>query len=368
MARTKTTKQYLDDRGAQWSDDDGLQRAEHYGEPDREYAAVVDEGLGIIDRGERDVLVISGDDAVPWLQGLVTNDLHGLVEEGNGHRNAFVNTTGRFVGETRILHLPRMLLLDLEPGNLDEGLYAHLRQHVILEDVELADRSDTSTRLGLYGQRAASVLTELADWEHDLSQRPAFFGTWSRWRGRDLIAQRVIWNRQPGFEICCDVETAVPLLEALDEKLGVLPLFGHRTFETLRIEDGVPRFGAELHDRVIPLEADFDDAIAYDKGCYLGQEIIARLDSRGVPAKRLRRVVLETDEVPEGGVSVRSDDDKEKKIGHVESAVFAPRFDAPVALAFVKRNYNDLGNTVRIEGAEGRLEPLMTLPSVGESD
>ncbi len=363
MGRTEVTENFLQERGAEWTSDDELRRVDHYGDPDAEYEAVAQGGLAIMERGRRDTLVISGEDAVPWLQGLVTSDLHELVDEGNGQRTAFVNTTGRFVGEARVLHLPELLLLDMEPGTLDGGLYSHLRQHIILEKVNLDDRSDATARVGFFGERAAEVLERLADWKYPPGERPPFHGSWSRWSGRDLIVQRVVWSRLPGFEICCDVDTVVPLMEAIETLEGSLPLIGHRTFETMRIEDGVPRFGTELHDRVIPLEAHFDDAISYEKGCYLGQEIIARLDSRGIPAKLLRRVVLDGKEVPQPGTTVYSVDD-EKKIGHVESAAYSPRHDAPVALAFVKRNHNDIGNTVCIDDAEGRLQPLLDLTAL----
>ncbi len=361
MGRTEQTRKYLEERRASWSADEARRRVLHYGAPDAEYDAIVDDGLGIVERGARDTLVVHGDDTIPWLQGLVTNDLHDLHDEGSGHRNAFVNTTGRFVGEARILHLPQLLMLDLEAGTLNGGLYSHLRQHIIMEDVTLEDRSEATARIGVYGSQTASLLEKLTSWEHELSSRPPFYGSWSRWKGGDLIAQRVVWSRQPGFEISCAVETVVPLLDAIESIHGSLPLVGHEAFEALRIEDGIPRFGVELHDRVIPLETDFDDAIAYDKGCYLGQEIIARLDTRGIPAKRLRRVVLDGNTTPEPKTPVYSADGDDKKIGHVESAAFSPRLDAPVALAFVKRNYNDIENTVRIDEIHGHLEPLMDL-------
>lgn len=361
MGRSEAIEKRLEARGATWISDGDVPVVDHCGDPDAEYRAVVDGGLAAIERGERETLVITGADAVPWLQGLVTNDLHRLVDEGNGQRNAMVNTTGRFVGEVRILHVPELLVLDLEAGTLGGGLLSHLRQHVIMEDVELDDRSEATWRLGVYGERAATVLGEFADWEHDLADRPLFYGSWARWQGRDLIAQRVVWSEVPGFELSCAVEDAADVLEGLKESVDDLPLFGHRTFETLRIESGVPRFGVELHDKIIPLEAGFYDAIDFDKGCYLGQEIIARLDTLGTPAKLLRRVVVDGDEVPKEGTSIYPVEGSDRAIGSVESATYSPAFDAPVALAYIKRKHNEIGNEVRVgEGdLRGRLDDIL---------
>lgn len=298
MGRTEELEIRLTELGAHWIEGSTAKVVEHYGDPGAEYSAIADGALGIMERGERETVVLSGSDTIPWLQGLVTGDLHELVDEGNGQRNAWVNTTGRFVGEARLLHLPELLFLDLEAGTLSGGLMSHLRRHIILEDVTIVDRSEASARIGLYGESCAESLGDFAEWEHKISERPPFYGTWGRWRGEDIIAQRVVWSDLPGFELTCDVGAAESLIEALLEIDEQTLMIGEQTFETLRIEAGIPRFGVELHEKVIPLEASFDDAVAFDKGCYLGQEIIARLDTLGTPAKLLRRVILDGGNVP----------------------------------------------------------------------
>jgi len=361
LSRTEETKQLLDERGARWTQRGGTAVVDDFGEPEAEYQSMVAGDLGLIERGERETLVISGPEAIPWLQGLVTNDLHDLVEPGSGQRNAVVNTTGRFIADPRVLHIPELLVADLEPGTLTGGLWSHLRGQIILEDVDLDDRSEATGRIGVYGRSAAQLLDDLADWERAVGDCAPFCGTWGRWNGHDLVVQRMVWNQWPTFEIFCDVGIVAQLLEALD-RLGDEPTwFGDRVFENLRIEAGIPRFGVELDDKVIPLEAGFDDAIAYDKGCYLGQEIIARLDTRGTPAKILRRVIVDGDEVPTSESEILEADGGERSIGDVRSATYSSRLDAPVALAYVKRKYNELGNLVVIDGMEGTLEGLLAV-------
>lgn len=365
MARTQQTKDLLNEMGAQWTKVAEQDVVAHFGDPEAEYRAILEHGVGLIERGERETLVLSGDDTIPWLQGMITSDLHQLIEEGRGQRTSFVNTTGRFIAEARVLHLPEMLLLDLEPGSLEAGLLSHMRRHIIMEKVKIADQSEKTARLGLIGPGAAKLLGELTAWSSPPSKLKPFCGAWGEYDGQDLIVQRVVWSELPFFDLICDVQAAPQIIKALQKLDPELPLFGFETFETFRIEAGVPRHGAELHDRVIPLEAAFDDAIAYDKGCYLGQEIIARLDTRGVPAKLLRRVILSGDEIPEKGAPLYGEDGEGRKIGDVESARYSPQFQAPVALAFVRRNFNDIGATVTIDGQKGRLEPLLDLREIG---
>lgn len=361
MGRSETTIERLEASGAQWTDLGEVQAVDHYGDVQAEYMRVVEGGLGIIERGERETLIIGGDDAVPWLQGLVTSDIHALVDEGNGQRTSMVNTTGRFVGEARILHLPELLFLDLEPGTLQGGMWGHLRRHIILEKVKLDDRSAQTARLGVYGRDAAELLSEIATWVHPLADRPPFFGTWGSLDDMDLIAQRVVWFEQPGFEISCALDAVPRILDAIEKNRRHLPLFGRQAFEILRIEAGVPRFGQELHDKVIPLEAGFEDAIAFEKGCYLGQEIIARLDTLGTPAKMLRRLVFDGDKLPEKDTDLFDPEKATKKVGHIESAVHSFEFDAPVALAFIKRGFNDIDSRVVVDGMEGTIWPLLDI-------
>lgn len=317
-------------------------------------------GLGLFDRTPRDTLVITGDDTIPWLQGLVTSDLHHLVEEGSGQRTTFVNTKGRFVGEARILHLPEMLFLDLEPESLEAGLLSHLRRQIINEKVKLSNRSAQTARIAIIGEHAEALLKEFATWQGDIQDLKPFHGTWGSREDQDLILYRPIWSLVPFFEIACAMDYREELLETLQSLTSGIPLLDPLTFEILRTEAGVPRYSQELTDKVIPLEANFQDAIAYDKGCYLGQEIIARLDTLGTPAKLLRLIVLDGDEIPAPGTEVFAQE-SEKSVGKIESAVYSPHYEAPLAFAYVKRGFNDLGAQVLVGGQLGQLAPLLDM-------
>ena len=237
---------------------------------------------------------------------------------------------------------------------------SHLNNHILMEKVTLDDRSDHTARIGVYGRHTHDLLGQLGNWSTDPEDIPPFHGAWTRWRGEDLIAHHSPWMEAPGLEIICAAGVAPDLLEHLEHLFDGdrMPTFGHQAFEVLRIEAGIPRHGVELDDRVIPLEATFDDAIDYDKGCYLGQEIIARLDTLGTPAKLLRKVHLDTPVAPEPDTDVLPEDGEGRAIGSVKSSIFSPQSGCAVAMAFIKRGHNDIGHTVRIGDQLGTLAPL----------
>lgn len=333
----------------------------------REFDAMREAGLGLI-RRERDALVIYGDDAVPWMQGLVTNDLRELAEPGSGQRSAFVNTTGRFISDARILHIQDVLLLDLEPGILKETLLTHLRRHIIMEEVRLDDRTQATAHLGVWGPAAAERLAALGTFDAPPASLKSFHGTTGALYGHGAILWRLPWTKAPYFELTCDTSVAQDLMDSLSQEM---PIFGDETFEILRVEAGVPAMGRELHEKAIPLEARFDDAISYEKGCYLGQEIIARLDTLGTPAKLLRQLRIPGDEVPPVGAPIFPESGEGRPIGHVESAVKSFD-DGVIALAYIKRKHNESGALVSVhadpeaDDPRGMIATLQVLPDVTE--
>ncbi|RAL21161.1 hypothetical protein DL240_13590 [Lujinxingia litoralis] len=370
MAMSSAFRAWLQERGALLVGEGPQERVVCVGEPAHEDQEGVDgvreQGLGWVAREPRETLVLGGEDAIPWLQGLVTSDLMHLAEEGRGQRTTWVNHTGRFVGEGRLLHFPEALIMDLEAGTLEGGLLGHLKRHIILEKVTLEDRSAQTTVLGLYGRGASMVLEQAGSWAHRLSpgSRPMFAGTWGQVAGQGVVVQRVPWCVDEAYELRIDREQVLAVIAAIEDAVGrPLPLCGEAGFERMRLEAGVPRFGVELHAKVIPLEAGFEDAIAYDKGCYLGQEIIARLDTRGTPAKMLRRVRLRGSEAPAVGalVEARLDGAWTKK-GEVVSVARAIRGPGYRALVSMKRGAYDVGQEVRLGDESAELEALSSLP------
>ncbi len=327
-----------------------------FDDEDAEYWAIRRDGAGLVDRMARGTLVITGEEAVPWLQGLVTSDLLDLQEPGAGLWTTATDVNGRIVADLRVLHVPEMLVVDVEPGVLQETLYAHLDQQIIMEDVELSDRSASTGRIGVFGADASEIIEEAGTWEASIGGLAAFDGTWGRMDGRDVIVQHIRWVGEPGFQLTIDREAAADVWRALERAGGerIQPA-GATAVETARIEAGVPRYGEELDDDVIPLEAGLRDQISFEKGCYTGQEVIARLDTLGEPAKKLRTLVFDGGAAPRIGASVEREG---REVGDVASSVWSPLMETPIALAFVKRGAYQLGETVEVEGREAEVREL----------
>jgi folate-binding protein YgfZ len=350
--RQQAFRKRLDELGARWATWRDAEVVEHFGDPDSEYQSVIEGGAGLVDFAARDTMVITGSDTVPWLQGLVTSDLMELQSEGTGQQTTVVNAKGRLVAEMRLLHMPEMFVADLEFGNLREGCLGHLRHHIITEDVQIHDRSESTAKFGVFGEAAASALERAGAWEHAVAHLERHHGTWGALDDLDVVLQRCDWIGEPGFLVSCARSVQLAVWNVLHEFSTPI---GHDTFETLRLEAGVPRFGSELDETIIPLEAELDHTIAYDKGCYLGQEIIARLDTLGTPAKLLRTLVFDGGAAPTEGAQLQVDG---RKAGFVASSVWSPRLKTPIALAYVKRKYNDIGDIVEVEGRDATVQPL----------
>lgn len=346
----------LDDLGATWGEWNDVPVVRDYEEGDAEYWSIRRDGAGIVDRMERETLVVTGDEAVPWLQGLVTADLLELQEPGAGQRNYATDVNGRTVSDLRILHVPEMLFVDLEPGTLEGGFQSHLEQQIIMEEVELADRTATTGRIGVFGPAASEVVERLGDWERPVGAVDEFDGTWGWVDGEDVIVQRVRLTGGLGFDLSFDRSAAADIWSALERAGGEeTRSAGHQAVETARIEASVPRFGAELDEEIIPLEAGLREHIDFEKGCYTGQEVIARLDTLGEPAKLLRTLVFDGGAAPEVGADVEHDG---REVGEVVNAVWSPLVESPIALAYVKRGSNEVGTTVEVEGRQADVEQL----------
>lgn len=357
--RTEEYTRRLDAAGAQWSHatDDVPQHVVCFETPQLEYAHIQKGGLGLIDACARDTLLAEGDDVVTWLQGLVTNDVFALAQPGAGQRTHAVNHIGRTIADIRIAHLMDMLIMDFEPGNLAAGFLKHLRQHIIMEKVRLHDRSSEVARITLIGDDAPQVLDQLADPE-DLTRTLRIHHATTGYLGTDVTIQRVEWAGTWGFDIMMERREAHRVWDKLIAQPNAKPV-GFDALEVLRKEAGIPRFGSEYDERVIPIEADLNDTINYDKGCYLGQEVIHRLDTRGRPAKMLRAIV------PQEDIALASEQilyiDK-KKVGVLRSAFHSPKAGRHIGLAYVKRGAYDSDTLLDVLLEDGTRSPARVVP------
>jgi tRNA-modifying protein YgfZ len=284
---------------------------------DLEYRAVT-EACGLLDRSERGKLALSGGGAKEFLQGQVSNDIEALTP-GHGCYAAFLTPKGKMLGDLRILDAGDELLLDTERVALQD-LFNMIRRFSLGFDVQLHKRTMQSGLLSLLGPSAEEVagVDGLGAAEHD-HVAVEIAG----------VAVRAI-RTDLGVDLLCDAERTDELAEAL-EAAGAPPV-SETVADTVRIEHGRPRYGVDLDDTVIPQEADLNArAVSFTKGCYVGQETVARLYYRGKPNRQLRGLRLA--EPAWTGAEITFGD---RVVGRVGSVAESPGLGA-VALAVVRR-------------------------------
>lgn len=309
-----------------------------------EYRAMT-EGCGLIDRSERGKLALTGTDRRTFLAGQVTNDIEGL-EAGRGCYAAFLTHKGKMLGDLRVLAVEDEgaepeLLLDTERPTL-QALFDMIRRFKIGYDVELHKRTVQRGLLSLVGPAARAVAgAEDLPGEEHAHRRGEIAG-----RPVRLIVTDV------GVDVLCDAEATDAVRGAL-LAAGATPA-SEEAGEILRVEHGRPRYGHEIDDTTIPQEAGLNErAVSFTKGCYVGQETVARLFYRGKPNRHLRGLKLSEPVAP--GAELRLG---ERVVGKLASAVVSPSH-GPIGLALVRREAAP-GDSVDVAG--GATAQVVELP------
>jgi tRNA-modifying protein YgfZ len=282
-----------------------------------EYLAIT-EGCGLLDRSDRGKLALSGAEAKSFLQGQVTNDVEALAA-GEGCYTAFLTPKGKMLGDLRVLDAGDDLLLDTERTAL-QALFNMIRLFSVGYDAQLHKRTLERGLLSLIGPTADAVLGESAPRRVEHSHQPVELAT---------VKARAI-RTDVGIDLLCDAADTEALAEALAE-LGAASV-SEPAAEILRIEHGRPRYGVDLDETVIPQEAGLNErAVSFTKGCYVGQETVARLYYRGKPNRHLRG--LRSDDPMTAGEELHV---AGRLVGRLTSAVTSPRL-GHIGLALVRR-------------------------------
>ena len=303
------------------------------------------EGAAIVDRSTVVTIQLTGNDRRSYLQGLLTNDIAALTP-GTGCYAAMLTAQGRMMTDMRVLELGDKVLVEV-PAHVAPAIREHLDRFVFAEDVQVADVG-SRVELGLYGPKALDVL-QRAGVE---GSAPARANDVSRVRigGRDALLVRSD-AVGPGYDLIVDAGDGEAVAAALrDAGAGTA---GASDVEAVRIEHAYPLFGVDMDADTIPLEAGLEErAISRSKGCYVGQEVIVRVQDRGHGrvARRLVPLTLNaTDSVPASGARISSGD---REIGRVTSAAWSPGLARPIALGYVHRDFVEPGTHVSVDGAD----------------
>ncbi len=310
----------------------------HYGDPAAEYRAVR-ESTGVIDRSMLGKVTVTGRDRQAFLQGMLTNDVKSL-QPGQGTAAAFLDAHGKVMALLHLYALDDRLLIQL-PANLTAKTLQTLDHFLISEKAYFESADEAFAVLAVQGPGARDLLSALAGREIDLAphqhQEVAIAGA----------PVRVIHRREggvAGFHCWTVALHAAPLWGAL-ANAGARPV-GMEALEALRVEAGIPWYGTDVDDTVILPETRQEALVSYNKGCYIGQEVVARVKYRGHVNRALSGLVLANDRVPGQGAKVMADG---KEVGRITSAVRSPALGKAIALGYVRREHFEPGSVVAVD-------------------
>jgi len=287
---------------------------------------------------------VTGEDRVRWLNGMVTNAIQPL-KNGEGNYNFLLTVQGRIQGDATIFAEPDALLMETAASQVP-GLMILLDRFIIMDDVELADATGSQSGLLIAGPKAASFLTQIGLNVEDLGVLEKQTMSWNAAQISVLHTESPLI---PRFELWADANTTQKLFEALQSAGAVF--CDAQSLEWLRILEGTPLYGTDIRDRELPQETGQTRALHFSKGCYLGQEIVERIRSRGNVHRTFSAFRLEG-ELPVAGAPLEADG---KQVGEITSvaAIPLPADDGTIvqlALGYIRREALDRGLPLHYAG------------------
>lgn len=337
---------------------DGLLTPTDFGDTLREYRAVREAGAGLLDLSARARFRVTGTEAILFLNGLITNDMK-VLAENEWMPALFPNVQGRLIASVRVLRLPDttaekdgvpVFLLDTEAATHDQ-VFQTISRFTLAGDFKVEDLTELTTCISIQGKAAKSIVQRTSGIASPLEANQL---RRIKWNDSELILVHCTHTSEDGYDIFVDASAAADLWDRLLLE-GAQPT-GSNTFEVLRIEAGIPRFGVDMNDEMVVSETNLDDAISFTKGCYIGQEIVARIKYRGHVAKKITGVVF--DSSAEAGEKLSAADGKE--VGVITSVTFSPTLGKWSALAVVRYQYLSPGTEVSIERGPENVRGVVT--------
>lgn len=333
----------------------------HYGDALAEYRALC-QTAGLLDLSFRGRVCLTGADRLRFLNGQVTNNVKGL-QPGRGCYAALLTAKGKMESDLHVHCLAEELLLDFEPG-LTSRIVGRLERYMVADDVAVVDVKPHFGLLSVQGPRAGAAVDALRLFP-SLPDQPMHSVSGNVEGIGDCVLVCNARLGTNGFDVFLPVaameSAARRLLEAVRAEGGGIT--GWDAMEMARIEAGVPRFGQDMDETNIPLEAGLEArAVSYTKGCYIGQEVINRIHSIGQVTKSLRGLRLDSSlpTLPERGAKLLCEG---KEVGYVTSAIQSPSLNTSIALGYVRKEVNQTGNRLTlVSGGRETEARIVALP------
>ena len=318
--------------------------------------------FGIIDLSNRGKLRLSGKEHLKLLQGMITNDVVEL-EDSKGVYATSLTPKGKIITDMRVHKLEGYTLIDLEPG-INETYGAHLLKYRLSYKADIEDITESHSLFHLCGPGSVDFLRKTLK----LSNIPKdeFDSVKLNMHGGELLIIKVNRTGETGFDFYAEVGTGFKVwTDLIDSGMedGLKP-FGISTLETLRIEAGIPVLGIDMDENTIPIEAGLWNALDFEKGCYIGQEVVARIKWRGrVNWHLVGFKINEFKDTLKSGCELFIGD---KKVGRITSSVFSPTMGTTIALGYIRREFKEEGVSVDIvlEDNSGLKAAVSILPFI----
>jgi len=326
------------DHGATFREVGGRRVVDNYGRPERTHRAVRNV-VGVCEFGYG-VLVVTGEDRVDYVDNAVSNRVPDT--DGEGVYALLLDPQGRVETEMYVYNAGERLLV-FTPPQVAAELAAEWQEKTFIQDVDIRVGTDEFATFGVHGPKAtekiASVLHQAAAPEAPLSFDRGELGD----VGVSVIRTDNLAGEE-SYDVVCGADGADRVFDTLVNRgLNAVP-FGYRTWETLTVEAGSPLFDSEI-EGALPNDLGLRNALDFEKGCYVGQEVVSRVENQGYPRSRLVGLTLDT--VPETGAAVFAGDEH---LGEVTRAVDSPTREAPIAMASVDWDAPEDGLTVQVDG------------------
>jgi tRNA-modifying protein YgfZ len=322
-----------------------------FGDPAAEYAAVRQSAI-LVDRSHRHRLVISGAKAAATLAGLVTNDVAALAP-GQGQYAAALTPKGKIVADLRIFALDGGEFLIDAPPRAAEGWMGIVRKYINPRFAKWEERSGSMATIGVFGVSAARIVAAVTDIPAAaLAALEPYAHVNATVNGAHVMVARTPDAGVEGFELFAPAEGCADLWRSL-ASTGARPA-GMSAWDIVRIEAGRPEWGIDIDDSTLAQEANLEElhAISFTKGCYTGQETVARVHFRGHVNRHLRGIRFVSGSLPQTGAELV--DESAKVVGELRSVALSPRLGG-IALAMVRREVEP-GASVSIRWADGECQ------------
>jgi len=319
-----------------------------FGSPAAEFRAFL-EGCGLYDLSWQAKLVLSGEDRVRWLNGMVTNNVRDLAV-GHGVYCFVLTAQGRIVADLVAYNRGDHLLVTTDHSQVQtvKDTFDH---YIIMDDVEVADISDKLSAVGLAGPQSAQLLETAGI---DASRLAPGQVADLVWRDIGITVARSPHPNGDGYETWFAAEHTPTVWDAL-ASAGATPV-GSEALEWFRIARGVPRYGIDLSQRDLPQETEQKHALNFTKGCYIGQEIVERIRARAILHRTFTGFLLDG-EPPHTGTKIT---DGDKNIGEITSSACIPfpSGERTVALGYLRREFESPGTALQIDGRQATVQSI----------